>query len=99
MIKPATKSIINAAIQADDAITPEETRAIRMAMESAPARKVVLITSKEAATILTCTRRTLYNFCAKGKIHAIRQSARLVRFDKREIEALAYGMKQQSNQE
>lgn len=89
MIKPATKSIINAAIQADDAITPEESRAIKLALESSPARKVVLITSKEAAAILTCTRRTLYNYCEQGKLHAIRQSKRLVRFNKMEVEAFA----------
>lgn len=91
MIKPGTKQIIKTLLQNDDSLTDEERNTILQSMEPASKDKIILITAREAAEILNCCRRQLYNYVAQNKINAIRHSQRHIRFDKREIEDFAYG--------
>lgn len=46
-------------------------------------------TVKQAAAILNCNPRTVQRYERNGKLQAIRVSARLVRYDLRQVERLA----------
>ena len=97
MIKPYIKQIIKILLQNDNSLTDEERNTILQSMEPASKDKIILITAREAAEILNCCRRQLYNYVAQNKIHVIKHSQRHMRFEKREIEEFAYGLKQPSN--
>ena len=90
MVTTATRQIIMAAIQADTNITEDEARNITRILDGAP-RKVELLKAKEACQILGCVPRTLRKYEMAGRIQAVRQSKRRVRYRRDEVEELAYG--------
>ena len=53
-------------------------------------QKPVLITSKEACSILGgITRMTLFHWTKKGILHPVRYSAKSMRYDRNEVELIA----------
>lgn len=89
MVSTATKKIITAALEADDAITHEEMKAFMNLLEGTPASSI-LITRKEACKILGICKTTFWSYVQQGKLHPIHRSKRLVRYNKAEVEELAY---------
>ncbi|MBP5641203.1 MAG: helix-turn-helix domain-containing protein [Victivallales bacterium] len=89
MVTPTTRQIIMAAIQADTNITEDEVKNITRILDGKP-KKVELLKTKEACQILGCVPRTLRKYEMAGKIQAVRQSKRRVRYRCDEIEILAY---------
>lgn len=88
MISERAKKIIEVALQAEENLTDSEKRQFDRLLAGGVA-KVRLITAKEACAILGISRRTLARYEETGSVHAIRQSARIIRFDADEIEHLA----------
>ena len=89
MFNQTTKAMIETALRCDSEITREESDAIRRVINGAP-EKCKLLKTGEACDILGVCSRTLFSYVAAGKIHAIKQSKRKIRFRASEIEALAY---------
>lgn len=89
MVSTATKTIITAAIEADGAITPDEKEAFMRLLMGAP-ESVILVSPKEACEIIGISKGTLWSYVKDGKLHPIHRSKRLVRFNKTEVEKLAY---------
>ena len=89
MFSQTTKAMIEAALKCDSEITKDESEAIRRVIDGAP-EKGKLLRTGEACDILGVCSRTLFSYVAAGKIHAIKQSKRKIRFRASEIEALAY---------
>lgn len=89
MIKEATRNMICAVLANDPDIENWERKQVVDAMLMKPKRKD-LITTKEAAAILWMCRLTVFNYVKTGRLHAIKQSQRKFRFDRTEVERLAY---------
>jgi len=89
MLSETTKAMLKAAIATDAGMTPAEKKTLGRMMEGSP-EKVQLITSREAAEILGVCRKTLYSYADKGRLTRICHSKRAVRFNRTEVETLAY---------
>ena len=89
MVSTATKTIIAAALEADGSVTPEEKTAFMNLMAGTPENSI-LVSAKEACKILGISKVTLWSYVKNGKLHQIHRSKRLVRYNKSEVEDLAY---------
>lgn len=89
MVSTATKTIITAALEADEAITPEEKTAFMRLLAGIP-DGTILVSPKEACEILGISKGTLWSYVKQEKLHAIHRSKRVIRFNKAEVEKLAY---------
>ena len=83
-----TKKILEAAFLADQTATEEERTAFKQLVNGGRGDKKTMIPTRQACEMLGCTRQTLRAYELKGRIKAVRISARRVRFDKAEIEGL-----------
>jgi hypothetical protein len=84
-----TKQTIETILTMDPSITSEESTAIKRVLCNR-VQKRELINARQACEILGVTRRTLRIWEIKGRVKGIRHSLRQIRFDKNEIERLAY---------
>lgn len=48
-----------------------------------------LISARMAADILGVSRQTIYTYTVSGKLHPVRHSKRMVRYDRNEVETFA----------
>ena len=86
MISENTKAMIETVIKVDNGMTDAERSQIRKMLEGK--QSVKMINGKEACKMLECSRRTLRNWEIAGKIKAVRQSKRSIRFNLADVEAL-----------
>jgi LmbE family N-acetylglucosaminyl deacetylase len=89
MLTENTKKIIQATLSAEVNLTKDEKSQFDRLLAGGVA-KVRLLSAKEACAILGISRRTLARYEETGSVHAIRQSARIIRFDADEVERLAF---------
>ena len=82
-----TKAIINAAIEGDATLTPEQRVRITEAINPKPKIKPRLGTTKEAARILSISTVTLRKYAKQGLLSPVRYTRRRIRWDLNEIES------------
>ena len=95
MFSKLTKEVIVAAITHDGAVTAPERERMLMVLNGTfhepPPPKLNLITSREACEILGgISKVTLWNYVKLGMLHPIHRGLRNVRYDRAEVERLAY---------
>ncbi len=86
MISENTKTLIETTINLDGEMTEAERQKIRLLLVGKQDTK--MITAKKACEMLECSRRTLRNWERAGKINAVRQSKRRLRFNLADVETL-----------
>ena len=89
MLSISTRNVIEAAVKSDAAMSEEERDAFMRLLKGSPA-KTILISSKAACEILDISKVTLWQYAKQGRLRQIHQSKRRVRYDKAEVEELAY---------
>ena len=79
-------------IATDPETTPEQaTRLVALLQGSGKSlEKPRPITARHAGEILDCCTRTVYRYAAAGHLDLIRHSPRRIRFDRRQVERLAF---------
>lgn len=90
---PQTLRAVIAILEADQSISAQDRTFILRACENPTVvflpENTTKITPSEAASILSCHRKTLFRYAKKGILHPIYHNARKVRFDKYEVVRLA----------
>lgn len=84
-----TKLIIESAVKGDSTLTAEDRSRIMKSLTSSAESKIQMITTREACTMLDCSRRTLYMWEKAGKIHAVRRTKRSLRYSYNDVLRLA----------
>ena len=95
MFSKLTKEVIVAAITHDGGVTGPERERMLMVLNGTfhepPLPKLHLITSREACEILGgITKVTLWHYTKQGHVHPIRRGPKNIRYNRDEIEKLAY---------
>lgn len=95
MFSKLTKEVIVAAITHDGGVTGPERERMLMVLNGTfhepPPPKLQLVTSREACDILGgISKVTLWNYAKLGRLHPIHRRLRNVRYDRAEVERLAY---------
>jgi hypothetical protein len=89
MLGEQSKMMIRVIIDTDANLTEQEKSVLSRMVNGEP-QKVELLKAEEACQILGCVPRTLRKYELAGRVQAIRQSKRKVRYRRDEIETLAY---------
>ncbi len=82
------KTVIELALQAGRA-TPDERRRIMEAIRTDGPVRDRLLTTRSAADVLDVHPKTVFQYEKRGLIHAVRRSARHIRWKASEVERLA----------
>lgn len=95
MFSKLTKEVIMAAVTHDGYVTaPERERILRVlsgTFNEPQPPKLQLVTSREACEILGgISKVTLWSYAKLGRLHPIHRGLRNVRYDRAEVERLAY---------
>ena len=89
-MRPETITSIKMLAAADPEATPEQVQHIvRVCRATVHHRE--LIDSKTARAILGVSKVTMCNWVRNCKLHPVRVSSRIYKYDKNEIEGIAYG--------
>lgn len=87
---PAQRDALKAFMRAT-AIPPDEAaRVLRAASDAGTAAESYLPT-RAVCGQLECAARTVFRYEQQGRLHAVRRSARCVRWRKSEVDALLHG--------
>lgn len=89
-MKQETISSIVMLAKADPEATPEQVQHIMRACRAKEFHRE-LLDSETARKILGVSRVTMSKWVRTAKLHPVRVSARIYRYDKNEIESIAYG--------
>lgn len=91
-MRPETAAAINSMatvlLSADESATNEDKAALVRALAGNTPRRE-LITARQAGAILTCCSRSVQNWGREGKLTPVKFGRRRIRWDKREVEAVA----------
>lgn len=93
-MREATIQTIQMIAKADPECTDEVLAALARACQPQPqprSKRREMISSREARELLGVNRVTMCKWVAAGKIHPARLSRNYFRYDRQEIEDLAYG--------
>ena len=88
-MKSETLEVIKNIAAADPEASPEQIKNILAVCKSPVARRAT-INARIACELLNVSRPTLRRFSRSGLLSEIKLSARKIRFDKAEVERLAY---------
>lgn len=91
-MKPETAAAINSMasvlLSADESATNEDKAALVRALAGNVPRRE-LLTARQAGELLGCCTRSIQNWGREGKLTPIKFGRRRIRWDKREVEAVA----------
>ena len=89
-MRPETMASIKMLAAADPETTAEQVQHIMRACRATQPHRD-LLDSKTARAMLGVSRVTVSKWIKAGKLHPVRVSSRIYKYDKNEIEGIAYG--------